>query len=120
MATGQVFYTDADTDSLMYEIKTKDVYEAFSKDKEMFYFSNYSTKSKCYDNWNKLVTGKMKDETAGIRIKEFVRLRPKMYALLLENSEQKKAKDVSRNLVATISHNEYKDVLLNKKCIRHS
>ena len=33
-----------DTDSLMYEIKTRDVYEDFSKDKEMFDFSNYSAK----------------------------------------------------------------------------
>ena len=30
-----------DTDSLMYEIKTEDVYEDFSSDKEMFDFSNY-------------------------------------------------------------------------------
>ena len=34
-----------DTDSLRYEIKTKDVYEDFSSNKEMFDFSNYSTKS---------------------------------------------------------------------------
>ena len=32
----------ADTDTLMYEIKIEDVYEDFSKDKEMFNFSNYS------------------------------------------------------------------------------
>ena len=37
-----------------------------------------------------------------------------------DNSEHKKAKDVNKNVVATISHNEYKDVLLNKKCLRHS
>ena len=42
-----------DTDSLMYEIKTEDVYEDFSNDKEMFNFSNYSTKSKCCANSNK-------------------------------------------------------------------
>ena len=41
------------TDSLMYEIKTEDVYEDFSSDKEMFDFSNYSTKLKYYDNSNK-------------------------------------------------------------------
>ena len=29
-----------DTDSLMYEIKTEDVYEDYSSDKEMFDFSN--------------------------------------------------------------------------------
>ena len=32
-----------DTDSLMHEIKTEDVYEDFSNNKEMFEFSNYST-----------------------------------------------------------------------------
>ena len=48
-----------DTDNLMYEIKTEDVYEDFSNDKEMFDFSNCSAKSKYYDNLNKLVIGKM-------------------------------------------------------------
>ena len=50
-----------DTDTLMYEIKTEDVYEDFSCTKEMFDFSNCSTKLKYYDNSNKLVIGKMKD-----------------------------------------------------------
>ena len=36
-------------------------------------FSIYSTKSKYYDNSRKLVVGKMKDETVGVAIKEFVR-----------------------------------------------
>ena len=67
-----------DTDSLMYEIKTEDVYKDFSNDKEMFDFSNYSTKSKYYDNSNKLVVGKMKDETAGVAIDKFVELKPNM------------------------------------------
>ena len=44
-----------DTDSLMYEIKTEDVYEDFSNNKKMFDFSNYSAESKYYDNSNKLV-----------------------------------------------------------------
>ena len=26
---------------------------------------------------------------------------------------------MNKNIVAAINHNEYKDVLLNKKCIRH-
>ena len=87
----------------------------------MFNFSNYLIKSKHYDNSNKLVVGKMKDETAGVATEEFVRLKPKMYSYLVnDNSEHKKAKVVSRNAVAAISHNEYKDVLSNKKCLRHS
>ena len=44
-----------------------------------------------------------------------------MYSYLVDdNSEHKKAKDVNRNVVATIIHNEYKDVLFNKKYLRHS
>ena len=46
-----------DTDSLMYENKAEDVYEDFSNDKEIFYISNYSSKSKYYDDSNKLVVG---------------------------------------------------------------
>ena len=47
----------------------------------------------------------MKDETGGVGIKEFVRLKPKMYSFLVDNSEHKKAKEVDSNAVATISHN---------------
>ena len=105
----------------MYEIRTDDVYEDFSNNKEIFDYSNYSTKSKYYDHSSKLVVAKMKDETAGVAIKEFFGLKPKMYSYLVDdNSKHKNAKGVNRNVVATISHNEYKDVLLNKKCLRHS
>ena len=45
----------------------------------MFDFSNYLTKSKYYDNSNKLVIGKIKDEIRGVAIEEFVGLKPKLY-----------------------------------------
>ena len=45
------------TDSLMHEIKTEDVYEDFSQDKKMVDFSNYSAESKYHDHSNKLVVG---------------------------------------------------------------
>ena len=104
----------------MYEIKTEDVYEDFSSDKETFDVSNYSAKLKYYDDSNKLVIGKMKGKTWGVAIKEFVELKPKMYSFLVNNNEHKKSNCVNRNVVATFSHNEYKDVLLNKKYLRHS
>ena len=63
-----------DIDSVMYEIKNEDVYEDFSNNKEMFYFSNYLTKSKYYDSSNKLVVSKMKYETADVATEEFVGL----------------------------------------------
>ena len=39
---------------------------------------------------------------------------------MVQNSELKKARDVNKSVAATMSHNEYKDVLLNSKYIRHS
>ena len=99
------------TDSLMYETKTEDVYGDLDNDKEMFDFSKYSTKSKYYDDSNKLGLGKMKDETGCIAIEELVGLKPKMYLFLVDdNSEHKKAKGVNKNVVASISRNEYKEL----------
>ena len=48
------------TDSLIYKINSKDVYEDFIKDKEMFDFSIYSAEPNYYDDSNKLVVGKIK------------------------------------------------------------
>ena len=59
-----------------------------------------------YDNSNKLVIGKMKDEIGGVAIEEFVELKPKMYSFLVDNNEHKKAKGMNKNDVAAISHNE--------------
>ena len=58
----------------------------------------------------------MKDETAGVTIEEFVGLKPNIWSYLVnDNSEHKKANTVNKKVVVAISHNEYKDILLNKK-----
>ena len=38
----------------------------------------------------------------------------------MEVLQLKIAKGANKNVVATRSHNEYKDALLNRKCLRHS
>ena len=82
----------------------------------MFDFNNYFNNSKYYGDSNALVVGKMKDEMG----REFVGLKRKIFSILINNSsEYKKAKGVNKNVVAKKSHNEYKGVLLNKKCLRH-
>ena len=68
-----------DSDSLIFEIKTKYFYEGFSKDKEMFDFNDYSAESKYYADSNELVIDKMKDELGGVAVKKFIGLRPRMY-----------------------------------------
>ena len=44
-----------------------------------------------------------------------------MYSFFVDDSrEHKKAMGVYRNVITTIIHYESYDVLLNKKCLRHS
>ena len=82
----RLLFTDNNT--LMCEIKTEDVYENFSKDKEMFDFSNYSAESKYHDDSNKLVVGKIKDQT-GV-VKELLGLKPKIHSFLTDDSSKHK------------------------------
>ena len=107
-----------DTDSLVYEIKTVDnIYEKNCFDKDLLDFSNYLKGSKFYDECNKRVIGKMKDELSGRIISEFVGLKSKMYSLITVDDEEKiRANGVNREL----KHFEYVDVLFNKKVIRHN
>ena len=56
----------------------------------MLDFSNYSAESKYYDDYKKLVVGKMKDEAGGCTIKEFVLPKSKMYSFLVDDSSKHK------------------------------
>ena len=62
----------------MYEIKTGNVYDNFSENKEIFDFSNNSVVSKYYDDSKALADCKMTDNIRVIAIEEFVVLKPKM------------------------------------------
>ena len=82
----------------------------------MFDFSNYSKDSKFFNETNKKVIGKMKDEFGGVIIIEFVGLKSKMYSIKkIDGKEYNTAKGVS---IAT-EFDKFKDVLFNKKIIRH-
>ena len=70
-----------DTGSLIYEIKSENAYKEFFKWKDLFDFSNYSKDSKFFDDANKNVICKMKDEFGGIIATEFVGLKSKMYSI---------------------------------------
>ena len=63
-----------DIESLIYEIKTRDVCEDFYEDKNLFDFSDYPLDSKSFDRVNKSVIGKIKNEFNGKIIREFVGL----------------------------------------------
>ena len=105
-----------DTDSLVYGIKGVNVYDQCFKDNHLFDFSEYSKDSVYYDDSNKKVLGKMKDELGVVKTDEFVGLKSKMYSLIgFDGKEVNKAKGVNLKL----RHKEYVDVLFNKKVVRH-
>ena len=105
-----------DTDSLTYEIKSDDVYEESFKHKHLFDFSNLSKNSKFFDETNKTVIGKMKDESEGKINDEFVGLKSKMHSMKnIDGKETNRAKEVS---VAT-EFKKFKHPLLNKKIMKH-
>ena len=66
-----------DTNSLVYETETENVYEDLYKKKILFDFGNFPENSKFFELVNKKVIGKMEDEVKGKIIHEFVGLKSK-------------------------------------------
>ena len=110
-----------DTDSLTYEIEAYDVYQDFWKDKHLFDNSDYPKNNPFFDNSNKKVIGKFKDEAAGTPIVEFVGLKSKMYSYIKDNKQESHtAKGIKKNVIKQkIKHGNYEDTLFNKKQMRH-
>ena len=105
------------TDSLVYEIKTKDVYKEFWKYKEEFDFSGYPKGSKYYDKTNKKVVGKFKDECNGNIVRELIRLKSKMYCVVMDNDFIKgmmKAKGIQKNVVKKFKRDLYYNTLFEE------
>jgi hypothetical protein len=107
-----------DTDSLCYEIQTEDIYRDMENCSDLYDTSNYPKDHPIYSDVNKKVLGKMKDETCGEPIEEFVGLRSKLYAYKIGNREEKKCKGITKNVVEkSIQLEDYRRVLFEKSII---
>lgn len=109
-----------DTDSLCYNIQTQDIYQDMLPDRHLYDTSEYPTDHPLFSLLNKKVLGKMKDETHGIPIQEFVGLRPKMYSLLYfeegREVEKKTAKGITKHVTKRhVRHAHYRDCLFLKR-----
>ena len=82
-----------------------------------FDFISYPENSKFFDPTNKKVIGKMKDESEGKIIDEFIGLKSKMY--FMKNIDGKESNTAKVLVNIATEFNEFKDTLLNKKMIRH-
>ena len=65
-----------------------------------------------YDNTNKKVISKIKDEYGGVIIDKFVGLKSKMFSI-------KKIDGAAKGVNIATEFNKFKDFLFNKKVIRH-
>ena len=104
-----------DTDSLIYNIKTKNFCKDIAGDvAARFDMSGYTPDRPLPVGLNKKVIGLMKDELGGDIMAEFVTLRPKMYAYKTGSAESKKCKGIKKCLVkATINFDNYKNCLFS-------
>ena len=91
----RLVYTD--TDSLIMDIETEDVYKDIQETPWVYDTSNYPKEHPLYSAENKKALGKMKDECGGDAIQEVVAVRPKMYSVLSKKSIRK-AKGVKKKM----------------------
>ena len=111
-----------DTDSLAYAMRTDDMFDAMSSQAHEIDFSNLPADNNSFSLLNKMTPGKMKDESKGSPMLEFVGLRAKAYSYtkLVDASsegdmpprkvivEDKRLKGIARNVVRNeISHAHY-------------
>ena len=95
----ELLYTD--TDSLLLEIKTEDVYKDTEKNKSFYDTSDYPKEHPLHSTVNKKVLGKMKDECAGIPISEYVGLRSKMYSVMTEGKSEQRIEKLKKEFPET-------------------
>ena len=114
----ELLYTD--TDSLLLDIETEDVYKDIEKNKSFYDISDYPKEHPLFSEENKKVLGKMKDECNGEPITEYVGLRSKMYSIMTAKKNIKKAKGVKDSVIKKqIKHEQYKTALFKKEQMWH-
>ena len=105
-----------DTDSLLYQIPTDDLYQDMEDDRHLFDFSNYVKDHPLYDTSNANTPGLFKDETEGVPNQQFVSLRSKMYSIKYGRVEQKRANGIVKSVVKKeLRHTQYVDCILESK-----
>ena len=113
----KLLYTD--TDSVVIHVTTEDMYEDMMKHADLYDTSNFPEDHPLFSDQNKKIIGKFKDELGGKVLTEFIGIRPKMYSFVGEESG-KRAKGVKKSVLKqTITHDDYRSCLFEKKVYSH-
>lgn len=103
-----------DTDSFVYLIRSRDVYEDIRRHKDAFDTSAYPVGHKCRFPDNNKVLGKFKDECNSVPVTHFVGLRPKMYSMKYGGKIIKKIKGIKKYAVRNMITFEHFLACLNE------
>ncbi|KAK9871690.1 hypothetical protein WA026_014140 [Henosepilachna vigintioctopunctata] len=108
----------SDTDSLLIEVFTENIYEDIKQNSQHFDLSNYSPQNMHNIIPNVSQIGKMKDEYAGQVIKSFYGTGAKAYCVELLDKVDKKAKGISKHIVEKNIHlSDYKNVITKNESL---
>ena len=101
---------------MLYKIISHDFYGELKTIKDWFDFSSYPENHPLYNTKNKGIPGKFKDECNLVQIKEFIGLRAKLYSILLDDENEKRATaGVKRNVAEKkLRHVKFQDVFDNQ------
>ena len=117
----QLLFTD--TDSLMYEVKTDDVYQDMVDRSELFDMSNFDVSNPYYRpefQRNKAQVELLKDKAGGYGLIFYVGLLPKIYSFeamklipdgTAERFEQQRVKAIQGVVAAKVTNENYKNQL---------
>ena len=112
----------SDTDSLVYDIRTEDLYADIKPDLNTWFDTSAYPKDNIFGfpQVNKKVIGKFSDEMKGNILTEWIALRAKMYSYTFEMKnvdgsievlDKRKCKGVGSSFVKTLNHDDYRQVL---------
>jgi hypothetical protein len=104
-----------DTDSLCYHIRNQDPFMFMKENKDLFDLSDYKEGHELYDQTNKKVIGKFKNESIQ-QIIEFVGLRSKLYSYKVDKGKiEKKCKGIKKHALNDILFGSYKNTLFSRQ-----
>ena len=111
----------SDTDSLIYEIESEDLYENLRENKQVypeFDFSNYNENSQLFSKHQKLETLKFKDEVGGKIIHSIVALKSKLYSIAMGDHQKLSAKGTTKHAQKSLQHSVFFRILAKETLLR--
>ena len=111
----------SDTDSLIYEIESEDLYADLKQNEQVhpeFDFSSYKEDNQLYSKHHKLETLKFKDEVGGKILHSIVALKSKLYSIARGDQQKISARGNIKNAQKNLQHSVFHRILEKETRLR--